>query len=218
MRESVSSLDYKIIVPKPTIQRLPAYLQLLKRFQAEGVENISCNIVAEELNLNPVLVRKDLASVSSVGGRPKIGYRLDTLILDVEHYLGYRDIFPAILVGTGHLGSALLAYPGFPDYGVEIVAAFDINVVKDTVSATGKSIMNIDHLAEYCLKNDIRLGIITVPATSAQDVCDALIAAGIRAIWNFAPTHLKVPAHILVQNEDMAIPLAMLSKHLQEME
>lgn len=211
-------MDYNKKVPIPTIQRLPAYLQLLKRFQSEGTSAVSCNAVAEELNLNPVLVRKDLASVSSVGGRPKIGYRLDTLILDVEHYLGFRDICPAILVGTGHLGSALLAYPGFPDYGVEIVAAFDLSIVKPITSATGKPIMNVSDLTGYCVDHGIRLGIITVPAANAQAVCDGMIDAGIRAIWNFAPTHLKVPSHILVQNEDMAIPLAMLSKHLQEME
>lgn len=211
-------MEYHNKVPKPTIQRLPAYLQLLKRYQNDGTEYISCNIVAEELNLNPVLVRKDLASVSSVGGRPKIGYRLDTLILDVEHYLGYRDIFPAILVGMGHLGSALFAYPGFPDYGVEIVAAFDADTDKTGVMPSGKRVMPMSSLSSYCIDNGIKLGIITVPADSAQVVCDALIEAGIRAIWNFAPTHLKAPAHILVQNEDMAIPLAMLSKHLQAME
>ena len=203
-------------VSKPTMQRLPAYLQLLKHLQSSGEEYVSCNFIASELNLNPVLVRKDLASVSSTGGRPKIGYPLPTLILDVEHYLGYRDICPAILVGTGHLGSALFAYPGFFAYGVEIVAAFDTDTEKVGVNAEGKPIMPMEALSSYCAENGIELGIITVPASQAQQVCDAMTSAGIRAIWNFAPAHLKVPDSVFVQNEDMAIPLAMLSKHIKE--
>ncbi len=202
-------------VPTPTLQRLPAYLQLLKRLQREGAETVSCNVIAQELNLNPVLVRKDLAAVSAMGGRPKIGYVLDNLIVDVEHYLGYAETRKTVLVGAGHLGSALFAYPGFTAYGIEVVAAFDQNPDLIGTTVNGKPILDTSELPSWCQKHEIELGIITVPVAAAQAVCDAMVAAGIRGIWNFAPTHLRAPADILIQYEDMAIPLALLSKHLK---
>lgn len=160
-----------IPVPNPTLQRLPAYLQLLKRLQREGIQTVSCNTIAQELNLNPVLVRKDLAAVSSIGGRPKIGYMLDNLIVDVEHYLGYAETCKAVLAGTGHLGSALFAYPGFTAYGVEVVAAFDQDPALIGTNVNGKPILDIAQLSDWCREHDIKLGIITVPAPSAQAVC-----------------------------------------------
>ena len=203
-------------VPNPTLQRLPAYLQFLKRLQKEGSRTVSCNYIAAEMNLNPVLVRKDLAAVSSVGGRPKIGYLLDNLIVDVEHYLGYAETCKAVLAGAGHLGCALLAYPGFPAYGVEIVAAFDQDPTLVGTKIGDKPVLSSIELAGWCRAHDIELGIITVPAPRAQSVCDAMVAGGIRGIWNFSPAHLRVPPDILVQNEDMAIPLALLSKHIKQ--
>lgn len=202
-------------IPNPTLQRLPAYLQLLKRLQCEGAQTVSCNTIAQELGLNPVLVRKDLAAVSSIGGRPKIGYVLDNLIIDVEHCLGYAETYKAVLAGAGHLGSALFAYPGFTAYGVEVVAAFDQNPALIGTSVNGKPILDIAQLSNWCREHGIELGIITVPAPAAQTVCDAMVAGGIRGIWNFAPAHLRTASDILVQNEDMAIPLALLSKHLK---
>lgn len=205
-------------VPRPTLQRLPAYLQLLKRMQQSGATNVSCNDIAGELSLNPVSVRKDLAAVSSSGGRPKIGYVLDTLILDVEKYLGYARSHQAVLVGVGHLGGALLAYPGFAAYGVEILAAFDHSRTLIGSRIAGKPILDVANISQWCRNHRIEIGVLTVPASAAQSACDALIAGGVRGIWNFAPTHLRVPRGILVQSEDMAIPLAMLSKHLEQPE
>ena len=205
-------------VPRPTLQRLPAYLQLLKRMQQSGATNVSCNDIAGELSLNPVSVRKDLAAVSSSGGRPKIGYVLDTLILDVEKYLGYARTHQAVLVGVGHLGGALLAYPGFAAYGVEILAAFDHSRTLIGSRIAGKPILDVANTSQWCRNHRIEIGVLTVPASAAQSACDALIAGGVRGIWNFAPTHLRVPRGILVQSEDMAIPLAMLSKHLEQPE
>ena len=205
-------------VPRPTLQRLPAYLQLLKRMRQSGATNVSCNDIAGELSLNPVSVRKDLAAVSSSGGRPKIGYVLDTLILDVEKYLGYARTHQAVLVGVGHLGGALLAYPGFAAYGVEILAAFDHSRTLIGSRIAGKPILDVANISQWCRNHRIEIGVLTVPASAAQSACDALIAGGVRGIWNFAPTHLRVPRGILVQSEDMAIPLAMLSKHLEQPE
>ena len=119
-----------------------------------------------------------------------------------------------MLIGAGKLGQALLAYGGFEEYGLKILAAFDNHPVIDRTEE-GKPVYNISELAGFCRANKILMGIITVPAANAQEVCDLLISCGIKAVWNFAPTHLDVPANILVQNENMATSFAVLSMHLQ---
>ena len=150
----------------------------------------------------------------SDGGRPKVGYLRESLIEDIEQFLGYDNTTDAVLIGAGKLGQALLGYSGFDAYGLNILAAFDVAPVTDKTE-NGKPIMSMDKLESYCRSNKIRMGIIAVPASCAQDVCNRLIDSGIKAIWNFAPTHLEVPDHILVQNENMATSLAVLSMHLQ---
>ena len=202
-------------ISKATLKRLPTYLSYLKSMPADAPANISATALAAGLNMGEVQVRKDLALVSN-GGRPKIGYNRERLIADIESFLGYGDTNDAVLIGAGKLGRALLGYSGFAEYGLNIVAAFDSN---DAIIGTGKSgkpIMHLSRLAETCRRFKVKIGIITVPAEHAQAVCDLLIENGIMAIWNFAPKHLTVPDNILVQNENMAASLALLSKHLNE--
>jgi redox-sensing transcriptional repressor len=163
--------------------------------------------------MGEVQVRKDLAMVSS-GGRPKIGYPRESLTDDISQFLGYDNTTDAILVGAGKLGQALLGYSGFDDYGLNILAAFDAKPASDRTE-DGKPILPMEELESFCRLNKILMGIITVPAAHAQEVCDKLIACGIKAIWTFAPVHLEVPANILVQNENMATSLAVLSMHLK---
>ena len=202
-------------VSKQTLRRLPLYLNFLKNERKKNIVNISSVTIAEAMRLNDVQVRKDLASVSS-GGRPKIGYFIDSLIFDIENFLGYDTTDYAILVGAGNLGSALMAYKGFDDFGLEIVAAFDSAVSEEGREVNGKPVYSISRLCEICREKGIKIGIITVPGEAAQEVCDELIQAGIKAIWNFAPVHLFAPENILVQNENMAYSLAALSMHLAE--
>jgi redox-sensing transcriptional repressor len=202
-------------VSKATIQRLPMYLNCLKVKLQENIKNISARVIADELNVNEVQVRKDFASVSSFGGRPKTGYETEVLIGDIERFLGYHNKKKAVLVGVGQLGSALLSYKGFEEYGFNIVAGFDVN--PDVI--TNKSHDNVfplDEIKTFCMNLDVKIGIITVPATNAQEVCNILVESGILAIWNFAPVNLKVADNILVHNENMAVSLAFLSKHLEE--
>ena len=130
--------------------------------------------------------------------------------------MGYGNTNDAVLIGAGKLGRALLGYSGFAAYGLNIVAAFDANDAIIGTSNSGKPIMHLSRLREFCQRYKIKIGIITVPLEEAQNVCDLLIENGILAIWNFAPTHLNVPKEILVQNENMAASLALLSKHLNE--
>ncbi len=200
-------------ISRATLKRLPTYLSYLKSMPTDAPANISATALAAGLSMGEVQVRKDLAQVSS-GGRPKIGYNRERLIADIEEFLGYGDTNDAVLIGAGKLGRALLGYSGFAEYGLNIVAAFDSNDAIIGTSKSGKPIMHLSRLAETCRRFKVKIGIITVPAEHAQAVCDLLIDHGILAIWNFAPTHLDVPEGILVQNENMAASLAVLSKHL----
>lgn len=200
-------------ISKSVLKRLPGYVAYLRTLSDSSSPYISATALANALGMGEVQVRKDLAMVSD-GGRPKIGYLRESLIEDIEQFLGYDNTTDAVLIGAGKLGQALLGYNGFDAYGLNILAAFD---AKPTADATddGKPIYPMEQLESFCRANKVLMGIITVPTAYAQEVCDQLIACGIKAVWNFAPTHLEVPEHILVQNENMATSLAVLSMHLQ---
>lgn len=200
-------------ISKSVLKRLPVYLAFLKNLPEDAPPYISATAMANALGMGDVQVRKDLAMVSD-GGRPKIGYCREDLVDDIEQFLGYDNTNNCVLIGAGRLGLALLGYSGFDEYGLNIMAAFDVAPSQE-ISDSGKPILPMEKLESYCRSNKVRMGIITVPAAHAQQVCNQLIGAGIKAIWNFAPTHLEVPAHILVQNENMATSLAVLSMHLQ---
>lgn len=207
-------MEYSQQVSVNTLQRLPTYLNYLKSLDDDG--NISSTEIARALGLNDVQVRKDLSSVSS-GGRPKVGYNIRGLILDLKEFLGYNAVNDAVMVGCGNLGRALMSYRGFREYGLRIVAGFDVSddIVGEEVS--GKPVLPLSGLPQYCRENGIRIGVITTPAQAAQKACDLLMEGGIKAVWNFAPTHITVGEGVLVQNENMACSLALLSKHLNEM-
>ncbi|MBQ8297629.1 MAG: redox-sensing transcriptional repressor Rex [Ruminococcus sp.] len=201
-------------ITSQTLQRLPLYLNYLKSLpQEKSSGNISATAVAEALCLNDVQVRKDLASVSS-GGRPKVGYVTRKLIDDIEKFLGSGSCDGVIVAGAGNLGRALLAFNGFGDYGLDIVAGFDCdeNIIGTMVN--GKPVLALSEMDCVCRKNNVHIGIITVPETAAQAVCDVMVKAGITEILNFAPVHLNAPAEVTIQNQNIAISLAMLSRHL----
>ena len=200
-------------VSKSVLKRLPGYLNYLKGIPNNASPYISATALANALGMGEVQVRKDLAMVSN-GGRPKIGYLRESLIEDISQFLGYDNTTDAILIGAGKLGQALLGYTGFDEYGLNILAGFDILPFAEKTEE-GKPIYPLEQLESFCRGNKVLMGIITVPGECAQEVCDRLIRCGIKAIWNFAPTHLDVPGNILVQNENMATSLALLSMHLQ---
>ena len=201
-------------ISKAVLKRLPGYLAYLKGIQDSTTPYISATALANALGMGEVQVRKDLAMVSD-GGRPKIGYLRESLIEDIEQFLGYDNTTDAVLIGAGKLGLALMGYTGFQEYGLNILAAFDRD---PEISRTeeGKPVYHIDQLERFCRTHKVLMGIITVPESGAQEVCDRLISCGIKAIWNFAPAHLEVPGKILVQTENMATSLAVLSMHLKK--
>lgn len=199
--------NYKSI-SQSVLNRLPMYLNYLKSLPSSIPSNISATAIANALNMGEVQVRKDLAAVSD-GGKPKIGYIVSDLIDQLEIFLGYKDVDDAVIIGAGKLGKALLDYEGFTGYGLNIVAAFDINE-----SLTDKKIFPMSKFEDLCKRMKIRIGIITVPADQAQAVCDLMVKNGILAIMNFAPVHLNVPQNVILHNENLATSLALLSKKL----
>lgn len=202
-------------VTKATLGRLPQYLQFLNGLPPGQYDHISATTIARMLSLGEVQVRKDLAAVSRLG-KPKVGYRTSELITDLEDALGCKKLTPAILVGAGKLGRALLDYNGFEKYGVQITVPFDCNEQVLRMNKTSKEILPISSLKKYCSENGIRIGIITVGSGSAQDVCDQMLEAGITAIWNFAPCQLKVPDNVLVKQENLALSLAHLNSQISK--
>lgn len=201
---------------KQALGRLPYYAQSIARAKEKGSEFIAAPAIAAELQLNEVQVRKDLAAVSKHPGVPKKGFHVDQLLADINDAMGGNNYSGAILVGAGSLGHALLSYSGFDKFGMHILAAFDDNPELVGQEIHGKRVYPMEKLSEIVKSMRLQIGIITVPADGAQKVCDQLIDAGILAIWNFAPTHLNAPAHILIQSENMAASLVLLSQHLKE--
>ena len=184
--------------------------------KAQGEVYLSSTAIAKGLELNDVQVRKDLALISRTGGKPKVGYEIDELLTDISLFLGMKNNNKSVLIGVGSLGTALLNYQGFAEYGLEIVAAFDKNPDKVNQKVGRYVIKPLSELSSFCKKHEIHVGIITVPAVHAQEACDNLVNSGVKAIWNFAPTKLNVSKNIIVQNENMASSLVILSRHLNE--
>lgn len=202
-------------VTTQALRRMPYYIQELKLLQSENIETVSARKIAECLKLNEVQVRKDFAAVSKTHGKPKSGFEVENLIYNMEEFLGYHNADEAVLIGTGPLAQAVLAYEGMECYGLKIVAAFDTGIKESAAEINGVKVLSADKIKNLCRRMKIHIGILTVPAGQAQAACDQLVAGGVLAIWNLTPVHLSVPEHILVQDENIAASLAMLSEHLR---
>ncbi|MBR5230709.1 MAG: redox-sensing transcriptional repressor Rex [Clostridia bacterium] len=196
------------------IKRLPYYLKFLKELKVNGVAYVPASAIADSLNIYEVQVRKDLAAISRQPGKPRVGFTVNALIEDIEHFLGYDNPNSAVLVGAGHLGQALMNYSELENHGLNIAAVFDVSPDLIGKSIRGVQVYALEELVNICRERNIEVGIITTPVGCAQEVCDKLVEGGVKAIWNFAHIYLHVPSRILVQNEDMAVSYALLSNHL----
>ncbi|MBE6346844.1 MAG: redox-sensing transcriptional repressor Rex [Lentimicrobiaceae bacterium] len=203
-----------IKVIKTVLSRLPLYYNFLLEKRKENYKYISSTVIAKSLKLNNIQVRKDLACVSRQSGKPRMGFEIESLISDIEEVLGFNNLDEVVLVGAGRLGRTLLSYQGFTDYKLNIVAGFDNSVELVGAKVNNKPILHIDKLTPIVERLNIKIGIITVPKESAQEVCDIMISAGIKVIWNFAPVHLEVPDGIIIKHENLAVSLALLTQKL----
>ena len=195
-----------VVISKKLLKRLPMYLAHLRSLPEES--NVSATAMARVLGLGEVMVRKDLAKISETGRR-RTGRSRERLIRDIEEYLALTAETPTVIVGAGKLGSALLDYDGFDASGFRILAAFDLEP-DFAEQKNEKPIYPMSRLQNFCRYYHVRIGIITVPAENAQAVCDLLVSCGVSAIWNFAPVHLQVPDHVIVQSENLAVSLTAL--------
>ena len=201
-------------ISKATIARMPLYLHFLQEEFSKGAQYISSTVIAQNISVSSVLVRKDLALVASEAGRPRLGFAISRLIVDIEKFLGYDSLSDAIIVGAGGLGRAFLGYEGFKSNGLNILAGFDRSPELIGKKIAGKEILAFSQMKDFVRENKVRIGVITVPKDSAQSVLNEMIDAGIEAIWNFAPAPLRVPKGIVLKTEDLAASLAMLAGKL----
>ena len=197
-------------ISKSVLKRLPGYLTYLKNMPDNGSPYISATALANALGMGEVQVRKDLAMVG-IPGKPRRGYPAGELCEAISHALGWDIPTEAAIVGIGSLGRALLGYNGFEEQNLSIATAFDSNPAIIAQHVHGVKVRPMEELSAIIKRFKIKIGIITVPAIHAQECCDQLVAAGVEAIWNFAPIQLSTPKSVTVQNVDLAQSLAVLS-------
>lgn len=196
------------------LKRLPIYLNYLEEQYKQGVEYTSMPKIGTAVGVSEILVKKDFANIITESGKPKVGHSVLRLITDIKNFLGYNDATKVVLVGCGKLGSALLCYNGFKQANMDIVCGFDNNPEVIGHDINDIKILDISKIGDICSRIQVHIGIITVGAEHAQEVANVLVAAGIRAIWNFAPKNIEVPKDVLVQNENLVSSLRILSKKL----
>jgi redox-sensing transcriptional repressor len=199
----------------PSVRRLPSYLHIIRQAQRAGDYYISGTVIAQELNLEPIQVRKDLA-ITGIIGKPKKGYPVEALVAAIEHYLGWDDIHEAVLLGAGNLGSALLGYQEFQLHGLHFVAAFDTDPGKIGGHIHGVPILSMDTVEQAIKSLKAEIAVLTVPSPQAQATAETLVKSGITSIWNFTNTKLKVSDDIIVQREDLSSGYALLSVMMQK--
>ncbi|MDR2914700.1 MAG: redox-sensing transcriptional repressor Rex [Tannerella sp.] len=208
-------LKYNGKIPEPTLRRLPWYLAYVKLLKGKGDAVVSSTQIAKEINVDASQVAKDLSCVN-ISGKTRVGYEIDALIDTLEDFLGFTSQHKAFLFGVGRLGAALMRDSGLNQYGLDIVAGFDIRN-----DITGKEIDNIpvfpmNILPEKQKKYGATIGIITVPVEKAQEVADFIIDNGIKALWNFTPFRIRVPENIVVQNTSIYAHLAVMFNRMNE--
>ena len=202
-----------IIISKATIDRLPVYFRVLRSVQDEGVEIISSEDIGRRIGITPEQIRKDLASFGEFG-KKGVGYYVRDLIRNIGEILGLHRDWNIAIVGMGHLGWALANYRNFGSLGFNLAAMFDVDPDKVGRTINGVEVYHIEYLQQISMEKDIQIGVIAVPAAQAQAAADALVAAGVHGIWNFAPIRLNVPEDIRLVSEDLSIGLSSISYYL----
>ena len=204
------------VADRPLLGRLAAYHQIAAQAGEAGQTAISSASLAELLGIDASLVRKDMAALG-IAGRPKVGYDLAEVLAHLEQRLGLTVRNDAILIGCGHLGTALAGYPGFSKYGLKLVGVFDADPAKVGVSLAGLSVLPMEKCRSVLEIFRVRIAILAVPAAAAQGLTDWLVERGVRAIWNFAPIVLGVPPGVVVRDENLALGLARLLHNLNQL-
>ena len=199
----------------PLLERLVHYYHFIGQMVAEDkVDTVSSAQIARYVNMDDTQVRKDLAAIG-VRGAPRIGFRTAQVVDRIRAVLGFDGTYNAIIVGAGRLGGAIALYPGFSQYGLCIIALFDSDPRKIGRRIGDLPIQDIAVAADAIRERNVRLAILTVPPEAAQGLAEKLADAGVRAIWNFAPTNLNVPSGVVVRHEHISVGLGELLYYLK---
>ena len=200
-------------VPEPTLRRLPWYLSNIKLMKDKGEQYVSSTQISKEINIDASQIAKDLSYVN-ISGRTRVGYNIDALIEVLESFLGFTNMHKAFLFGVGSLGAALLRDSGLHHFGLEIVAAFDVNPELVGKDLNGIPIYHSDDFEAKMKEYDVNIGVLTVPINIAQEITDKMVDGGIKAVWNFTPFRIRVPENIVVQNTSLSAHLAVMFNRL----
>jgi redox-sensing transcriptional repressor len=201
-----------VVLPRSVLERLMHYYVCLSKYDP-GIEWISSPHLAGQFRVDDTQVRKDLAMIG-VKGRPNTGFRREEILESVRRFLGLGRSLDAVVVGVGRLGSALVAYRDFRELGLNIVGLFDNDPVKIGQSVSGRKIMPPSRMKTFIRRHKVKLAILACPIYVAQILAYELVEAGIRAIWNFSPTTLRIPRDVFVRNEHISIGLGEIAYHL----
>lgn len=202
-------------IPRKTIYRLSVYVRCLQRLKQNDIRTVSSEALAKAAGVKPTQLRKDLTYFGQFGTRG-LGYDVEQLYKMITDLLGTTSLQPVILVGVGNLGLALLSYRGFEQEGFEIVAAFDQDAHRRRNKQLRQPIYGMDKLSEVIQSRHVKMAIMSVPASAAQEVANILVAHGITGILNFAPMVVHVPEEVMVNNVNLAIELENLSYFIQQ--
>ncbi|MBO4965528.1 MAG: redox-sensing transcriptional repressor Rex [Muribaculaceae bacterium] len=202
-----------IILPEPTLRRLPWYLAYIDILKNQGVKTVSSTRIAKAINVDASLIAKDL-SFLNIRGKTRIGYEVARLAEVLADFLGFKRSHKAVVVGVGSLGAALIHDTGLANYGLEIVAGFDTSQELIGTKIRGINIYDMKDFGRIRELTDASIGILTVPFTSAQDAADTMVASGIKAIWNFTPCRVRTSEGIVMTSTSIYAHLALIYNRL----
>ncbi|MFA7491974.1 MAG: redox-sensing transcriptional repressor Rex [Proteiniphilum sp.] len=209
----MSDLVYSTKIPEPALRRLPWYLSYVKLLKSQGETIVSSTRIAKKIDVSASQIAKDLSYVD-ISGKTRVGYDIDDLINVLESFLGFTKTHRAVVFGVGSLGAALLSDSGLEQFGLKIIAGFDLNpaIVNDTIHD-----IPVFHSNEFIERNremKAEIGVLTVPPGAAQEVSDYMIRGGVKAVWNFTPFRIRVPEGIVLQNTSLYAHLAVMFNRL----
>ena len=197
-----------IALPEPTLRRLPWYLAYINLLNAKNIEYVSSTQISKDINVDASQIAKDLSFLNM----PSC-YNSDmtkSLAKELEDFLGFKRVHNTFMMGVGSLGAALIQDSGLSQYGLRIVAGFDVNPLRIGTSICGVPIFHVSELKMRQQELNAEIGVLAVPVENAQEATDVMINGGIKAIWNFTPFRIKAPENIVIQNTSIYAHLAVM--------
>ncbi len=205
----------RVVLPEPTLRRLPWYLAYVRMLDNQHIEYVSSTQIAKEINVDASQIAKDL-SFLNIKGKTRIGYEVHSLVRELVDFLGFKRKHNAFMIGAGSLGAALMQDVGLSQYGLNIVAGFDINPELVGTSICGIPVYGLGELHRCQQQLNVSIAVLAVPVEHAQEAANTAIESGLKAIWNFTPYRIKAPSDIVIQNTSIYSHLALMYYRMEE--